>query len=87
MRPALAFTWSLEDIQARLIDACEEVFALKGLTGDDNLFHLGSHPQSTMRVLLAMELRLGVTLDEDIYDDGDGRIASVAAKILARLYP
>ena len=76
MRPARAFIWSLDDIETCLAAVREEVL------GQDAP---GGEPKSSERLRLAMELRLGVTLDEDLFDDDD--ITAVAAKILTRIQP
>ena len=76
MRPARAFIWSLDDIETCLVAVREEVL------GPDVS---GGGPNASERLRLAMELRLGVTLDEDLFDDDD--ITAVAAKILTRIQP
>ena len=67
MRPARAFVWSLDDIETCLAAVREE---------------MTSGPTSSESLRLAMELRLGVTLDEDLFDGGD-----IASKILTRIQP
>jgi len=76
---------TLADVETSLIAASEEVLVLRGLAAADDLFRLGGDSLTIVRILLTLEARLGVTLDDDVYTGGDGRIGHIARTVLERL--